>query len=477
MPIKPKTGNVVSGNNGSYEIRSILNEGNMAWSLEALNQDTGERSFLKYYLSPTPTVSWYKAYIDYLKELNQRLEDSSAAQYCVLCRDLFEANPRPDMCRHSFLFQSYEFIEEGQDLKDLLEKGDPSWEQRKGIAKIFLAAMKKIHGAGIVHCDLKPENIQLVPKEDTALGLIPRMIDMDRSIMEGKQAPWTRGENKEGYVGTPGYLSPEHLRVETPTCASDVFTIGIILCELLCGNHPFGHVIADADEYKKAVLAGGNLAMPIMLIGALGNMPGNAEQFAGMLESCLSPNAADRPTCADLHKALLQLDTPNSTEPAAAPAPAAPAPAPAPATSPAPVPAPARAMVAPAPAPTPAPAAPAPATPAPTPAATASAPCRVLCLTGDKGCLRVRLSMNMGKGGLSNASSEGRFCEPEQFRVERAEDGWFACPCAESKPTKNMTMLNGVELTARTPLHMGDTLCLQGRSSGKQAMQLSISFE
>jgi len=474
MPIKPKTGDIVSGNNGSYEIRSILNEGNMAWSLEALNQNTSERTFLKYYLSPTPTVSWYDAYIEYLGELNERLNSSSAAQYCVLCRDLFEANPKPSMCKDSFLYQAYEFIEEGQDLKDLLEEGNPSWEQRKGIAKIFLAAMKKIHETRIVHCDLKPENIQLVPKKDTALGLIPRMIDMDRSIMEDKQAPWTQGENKEGYVGTPGYLSPEHLRGETPICASDVFTIGIILCELLCGNHPFGHVIADADQYKETVLAGDQWSKPVMLIETLGDTPGNAEQFAGMLESCLSPNAADRPTCADLHKALLQLDTPNSAEAAAAPAPAATAPAPAPATPPAPAP------IAPTPAPAPTPVAPAPApTPAPIapkPAAITPAPCRVLCLTGDKGSLRVRLSMNMGKGGLSNASGDGRFCEHEQFRVERAADGWYACPCASGKTPKNMTMLNGVELTARVPLHDGDTLCLQGRSSGKQAMKLAVSF-
>lgn len=460
MPIKPKSGTVVSGNNGAYEIRRILNEGNMAWSLEALNQNTGEKTFLKYYLSPTPTVSWYDDYIDYLDQLNQRLEDSSANQYCVLCRDLFEDNPSPSMGRYSYLFQAYEFIEEGQDLKNLLESGNPTWEQRKGIAKVFLTAMKKIHAVGIVHCDLKPENIQLVPRENTALGLIPRMIDMDRSIMEDSQAPWTQGENREGYVGTPGYLSPEHLRGETPTCASDVFTIGIILCELLCGNHPFGHVTDDADAYKKAVLAGGQFSMPVMLIGTLGDTPGNAEQFAPLLERCLSPRAEERPTCAELHKALLQLDTPDSENPepisAPTPAPASPTPTPAPP------------VYTPEPAPVPAPPV---YTPKPTPASR-----RALYLTGDKGSLRVRLSMNMGKGGLSNASSDGRFCEHEQFRVERTKDGWYACPCPSGKTPRNMTMLNGIELTERIPLHEGDTLCLQGRVSGKQAMQLTISF-
>jgi len=472
MPVKPKSGTVVYGSNGAYEIRSILNQGNMAWSLEALNQNTGEKAFLKYYLSPTPTVSWYNDYIDYLVELNQRLEDSSANQYCVLCRDLFEANPSPSMSRYCYLFQAYEFIDEGQDLKNLLEKGNPTWEQRKGIAKVFLTAMKKIHGVGIVHCDLKPENVQLVPREDTALGLIPRMIDMDRSIMEDSPAPWTQGENREGYVGTPGYRSPEHLRGETPTCASDVFTIGIILCELLCGIHPFVHVIEDEDAYKKAVLAGGRLSMPVMLIGALGDTPGHAEQFAPLLERCLSPHAGERPTCAELHRALLQLDTPDSEsfEPAAgsAPVPAfAPASAPA---YPAPTPTTAPPMSAPESAPVPSPALSTP-PPAPPPA-----PRGVLCLTGDKGCLRVRLSMNMGKGGLSNASSDGRFCEHEQFRVERTKEGWYASPCPSGKMPRNMTMLNGVELTERLPLHEGDTLCLQGRVSGKQAMKLTISF-
>lgn len=445
MPVSPKIGTVVQGKLGQYEILRILNQGNMAWSLEAADvSHARRRTFLKYYLSPTPKVDWYPAYIDYVGEINKRLESSNAAQYCVLCQDLFTANPKPGKCPDEYLFQSFEFIDSGCDLRGLMDERDLPWDKRRSIAKVFLVSMKNIHAAGVVHCDLKPENVQMVPREGTRLGLIPRMIDMDRSILADKDAPWRSGRNPEGYTGTPGYLSPEHLSGKTPRTASDCFTVGLILAELLCGVAPFGSYSAESPEaYKRAVLSGGKFER-LSLLGPLGDSAGNAAQFAAMIESCFSLDMDARPSCTDLHKALLELDR---NAPSSSGMPSAPL-----------VPSEPSAPSAPPPPPLPPP-------PPPPPVA--------LVLAGDAGSRTFRIPQGVGSMVLSGAVSNARVFAKEQFRIERDESGWYAIP---APGTPNLTAVNGEELSGRRKLSEGDEISAMGRTSRKTASPLKVSF-
>lgn len=444
MPPKPKIGSVVSGKKGNYRLEQEIADGNMSWALRAVNTDTGEAVFLKYYKSPTPTVAWYPRYLEYVAQLNKRLTDSAAAQYCVLARDLFTANPRPKMCPCEFFYSTYDFIESGYDLRKLMDDSDIPWEKRKSIAKVFLSSMKKIHEAKVIHCDLKPENVQMLPAPGTVLGLIPRMIDMDFSIMADVPAPWSSGPDKQGYTGTPGYFSPEHLRGETPGTASDVFTIAVILGELLGGKHPFASINNGAEEYKSAVLAG-NKFEHIRLLGDLGGSSANAQAYAELLEKCFSPKASARPSCAELHKKLLELDRMSSNP--------QPLPGAMPPESPGPVP--------------------------PDNEKTSVPPnppsaFKTLCLQGDIGVVKVRIGMTLGAASLGAASSQARFAVREQFSVERSGEGWYIVP-PESE-VRNVTALDGVPVTERTLLKEGSVICLMGKSSGKTAMPLTVSF-
>ena len=437
MPVSPKPGTVVQGRKGQYEILKILNQGNMSWSLEVADVSHARRkTFLKYYLSPTPRVDWYSAYIDYVNEINERLESSNAAQYCVLCQDLFTANPKPGKCPDEYLFQAFEFIDSGCDLRGLLDRGDLTWDKRKSIAKVFLVSMKNIHSAGVVHCDLKPENVQMVPREGTKLGLIPRMIDMDRSILAAKDAPWRSGKNPEGYTGTPGYLSPEHLSGKKPTTASDCFTIGLILAELLCGIAPFGRFSAESPEaYKRAVLAGGRFER-VDLIGTLGDSAEKAARFATLIEECFAVDQNRRPTCEELHKAILELDRGASatTEEPLRPDGVPPPP---------------------------------PLTPPPPP------PKLSLVMSGDKGTATFRIPQGVGSMVLSGVVSNARVFAREQFRLEREGGDWFVNPCPSAP---NLTAVNDVELTERIKLNDGDTITAMGRASRKTASPLRVSF-
>ncbi len=443
MPPRPKLGVRIRSPKTEYELLEELNEGNMSWALKARDCNSGETVFLKYYKSPTPSVDWYCNYISYVNELNSRLESGAAAQYCVLCIDQFTANPRPgSMNKEEYFFQVYDFIDKGLDMRDILAT-NPTWEKRKAMAKVFLACMKKIHQTGVVHCDLKPENVQMLPNASTAMGLIPRLIDMDRSLLNDKEAPWQRGKHKEGYTGTPGYFSPEHLTPgKTPLTSSDVFTVGIILGELLGGRHPFAKQVADKDEYSKAVLAG-NQYTPIKLQGSLGNNAANADTFARLIEQCFAKNAAQRPTCEQLHIQLIRLDHEEDN--------------------------------------------------------TEEKRKRkeeeerrrkeeeerrrrerehqkqkALVLTGDAGSHTVRIPMEIGKILLTRASADAHYAGRQQFRLEKEGDTWYICPgTAQNQPH---TMVNDVVLTERRPLAEGDRICLVGRKSGKKAMFLTCSF-
>ena len=100
-----------------------------------------------------------------------------------------------------------------------------------------MAGIAALHESKIVHADLKPANAYLIKDPTIGSGYQLKLIDMDFSLLADRRAPW---HGFQGYVGTDNYRSPEHLtRGAVPGLASDVFTCGLILYELLAGEHPY----------------------------------------------------------------------------------------------------------------------------------------------------------------------------------------------------------------------------------------------
>ena len=58
MPPRPKLGSEIQGRRGRYRLEPEIADGNMSWALRAVDLNSGNNVFLKYYKSPTPTVSW-----------------------------------------------------------------------------------------------------------------------------------------------------------------------------------------------------------------------------------------------------------------------------------------------------------------------------------------------------------------------------------------------------------------------------------
>jgi serine/threonine-protein kinase len=115
----------------------------------------------------------------------------------------------------------------------------PALEDLARIVCDVLRGLQAIHEAGIVHRDLKPENIYLERDQD---GVFPKILDFGiAKSIDRRGSRRSVLTTKEGIVvGTPEYMSPEQARGQLDLDArADVWSVGVILFELLTGELPF----------------------------------------------------------------------------------------------------------------------------------------------------------------------------------------------------------------------------------------------
>jgi tetratricopeptide (TPR) repeat protein/predicted Ser/Thr protein kinase len=138
-------------------------------------------------------------------------------------------------------FITMDFVD-GRDLKSLLlEKNKLAPEQAARIMLQICRALEAAHTEGVIHRDLKPQNIML-----DASG---RVYVMDFGIARSAYLP---GMTQTGMlIGTPEYMSPEQGRGEKLTERSDIFSLGIIFYELLIGTSPYHSDTPLATLWKR----------------------------------------------------------------------------------------------------------------------------------------------------------------------------------------------------------------------------------
>ena len=253
----------------------------------AMDLVANRKVFLKKYIDPAPRTEWLPQFIDYHRKLRDRIAASNAAQQLVVSMDFFQDE------RNRF-WQVIEFVDNSRDLKSYLQSSDTRWEQRVKFARVFMFAMRALHeDLKLVHGDLKPANLLLIPQGD---NFRIKLIDFDRPVfLDEREIPWAA---TDGYLGSPGYFSPEHLKRQRPTDKSDVFTCGIILYQLLCRQgHPFSGETIPADYNGQAV-------PEPEFWGSFGT-PEQDSEIARILRATLDPDPARRPTSAEVHQALI----------------------------------------------------------------------------------------------------------------------------------------------------------------------------
>jgi serine/threonine protein kinase/tetratricopeptide (TPR) repeat protein len=202
---------------GRYEILELLGQGGMGAVYKARDREVDREVALKVI---RPELA---AHPEVLRRFKQELILARQVTHKNVIRifDLGEAEGEK--------FISMEYID-GRDLKSLrAERGKLPPEEAAEIIEQVCRALDAAHAEGVIHRDLKPQNI-MVDKHG-------RVAVMDFGIARSRELP---GLTQTGVlVGTPEYMSPEQAKGEEIDSRSDLFSLGIIFYELLTGKSPY----------------------------------------------------------------------------------------------------------------------------------------------------------------------------------------------------------------------------------------------
>jgi serine/threonine protein kinase/Tfp pilus assembly protein PilF len=221
------TPNMVLGHR--YEIKQLLGEGGMGAVYKAMDREVERLVALKII---RPELAEREEILARFKQeliLARRITHKNV----IRIFDLGEAE--------GLKFITMEFIE-GKDLSSLIkEKQRLSFEECADVMSQVCTALDAAHSEGVVHRDLKPQNI-MIDKQG-------RVIVMDFGIARNvEQAGMT---NTGAVIGTPDYMSPEQVMGEHVDARSDLFTMGIIFYQLLVGQLPYKADTIQGAMFKR----------------------------------------------------------------------------------------------------------------------------------------------------------------------------------------------------------------------------------
>jgi len=256
-----------------YKVTDIINNGAYC---NAFKVTKGGRSyFLKEYADPTEISDDFKPFVANQKRIIGILGKLSDSTETIVEHFVEDAH----------YYQVKELLK-GGNLADWMERNTDVRDRFEAAVQLT-RILREIHGAGLVHQDLKPGQVMVVSESPLKLVLT----DFDWSVPNG---------NVVRHVGTPwyGYIDKE------PSEKSDIFTLGIMICELLTGANPYQDCNDNLfeDDLWPRWVSGRKYKEPIEL-----NPEDISRKVNQMILQCLSPEPSDRPT---LDEILAVLENP-----------------------------------------------------------------------------------------------------------------------------------------------------------------------
>jgi serine/threonine-protein kinase len=201
---------------GKYELHQLLGEGAMGIVWKAYD------TVLRRYVALKLLSSSFRKTKDMQERFLREARAAGAIQHpnIVTVYDLGESEGQ--------LYIAMELVE-GRDLSDMIALRDPlALERKLDITIEVLAGLHFAHQRGVIHRDVKPSNVRVAPDG--------RVKIMDFGIARLQKADAT---GSGAIVGTPTYMAPEQITNGAITPATDVFSVGCMLYELLTYQRPF----------------------------------------------------------------------------------------------------------------------------------------------------------------------------------------------------------------------------------------------
>jgi predicted ATPase len=265
---------------GAYEIVARIGRGGMGAVYRARDVRLGRDVALKF-LDVPPGVP------DSAERFAREARAASALNHphIVTVHDVGETDACP--------FIVMELVE-GRTLRSVIAE-QPSIQTAVRLATQIAQALAAAHAAGIVHRDLKPENLMV--RQDGRV----KVLDFGLARLTGPAGAslaeaCSDAVTKPGaLLGTTRYMSPEQARGDVATAASDVFSMGLIVYELLTGRHPFA--APTASEVVRAIVDG--VAIAPSRVNA--EVPDALDE---LVDRMLAKRPADRPSAAEVESRL-----------------------------------------------------------------------------------------------------------------------------------------------------------------------------
>jgi serine/threonine-protein kinase len=282
---------------GKYRLLRLLGAGGMGTVHEAVNTWTGRHVAVKQ-LRPALSSDAMAA-----KRFMREARSASRIAHPNVV-DILDLGRDPQT---GALYMVQELLAGETLRRRIAERGALPVDEVVRILAPALSALAVAHAAGVVHRDLKPDNIFLA--SDPRGGEVTKLIDfgLSKRLRGGGDLVITAGGRR---LGTPFYMAPEQLRDDPELDERiDVWSMGVVLFEAAVGARPFPG--PGCVELIRQVVQ-----RPAPLLADIA--PGVPPAFAALVARALDRDRNRRPHAAELHAALVALARPLHPAPAAA---------------------------------------------------------------------------------------------------------------------------------------------------------------
>ncbi len=281
---------------GPYKILQELGGGGMGIVYQTVRADeVFQRTCAVKVIRPELSADWLLERFRQERQILARLDHTNIAR-------IVDGGSTPDGLPYFVM----DYVD-GPSINKFCSQHALSIRQRLALFQQVCAAVQYLHQNNVIHGDLKPPNILV--GNDGIVKLVDFGIASALSASEGQ------GQSKKLPLMTPGYASPEQMRGKPLSQASDVYSLGVILYELLTGTQPF----PAGDRSKSEILNAMTTEDPVLpsaaarqadlghtlrgdldsvVLRAMHRDPERRYQSAGELSSDISLYLQDRPVMA-----------------------------------------------------------------------------------------------------------------------------------------------------------------------------------